>query len=363
MVTIFAAHDAEGATRFVGEVARGAGCGCFCIVCRSPLVAKQGFELEWHFAHEAGNERPECHAGATNLLRRLAFEELQLLKPWPIPPFAHPHPSPGRPPLSWSATPAGAMIGAEATGADDPAGYVGLSEGGTASVYVCIGREQLPMPDPESASVLVWCPAAEGHAIRTEQDARDFLRSQMQLRWLSLPDFAGVLASAREVAAQDAARVKEQLESLQRARTAEAGARWAMKRRAMFGAQADPLSHQPDAHAPAVAPLPPTPAGGTAPEWAPGLLPGGSIHYRALDDGSQWVCYQIEKGQWRLRQVPEVTDGWDETYPPTIALPDLEAGWLNVVDFGKLLLLFNRHARASHIDSSPAVIANQIKWS
>ena len=68
------AFDASGAIRFVGDVLRGAACGCFCPMCKSPLVAKQGKENEWHFSHEASQERPECEAGAENLARSLGIE-------------------------------------------------------------------------------------------------------------------------------------------------------------------------------------------------------------------------------------------------------------------------------------------------
>ena len=117
-------------------------------------------------------------------------------------------------------------------------------------------------------------------------------------------------------------------------------------------------------HAPAVPSegldeVPPAPAPASspaiAPDWAPGFVAGTSIHYRAMDDGSQWVCYQSGANEWRLRPVPVAHEGWDESFPLTIAVAEREA-WLRVVDFGKLLLLFNAHATASRIDSDPRVI-------
>ena len=79
MSQLFAALDARGAIRFVGDVPRGAACACFCPDCSSPLIARQGTEKEWHFAHEGGQERPECLVGAQNLLRRFCMEHLQYL--------------------------------------------------------------------------------------------------------------------------------------------------------------------------------------------------------------------------------------------------------------------------------------------
>lgn len=364
MVTIFAARSANGESRFIGEVGRGSACACFCFVCGSPLVAKQGEELEWHFAHEAGNERPECPAGAMNLLRRLALEELQQLTSWPAPPFSLAHPIPGHPPLTWSATPTGEFLIADAGGPDEPAGYVTLLEGGTASIHVCIGKEPPPVPRQGDAIAVLWCPETDGVQIRTEQDARAFVREKMALRWLSLPDFSGSLAAAKEEARREAERVRVQQEAFQRARAAEAGARWAQKRRSLLADPADlaGVGHDqagvlPDSSR--ISSLQERPS--VLAQWAPGLEPGGSIHYRLMDDGSQWVCYPIAGKRWRLQAVPHAFDGWDETFPPSIAVPETE-GRLQVVDFAKLLLLFNKHARESHIDSDPRVIERRFRY-
>ena len=81
MGTLTLAVDANGRTRFVGEVKNGIASGCFCSVCGSPLAAKQGPKNTWHFAHEAGQERPDCEVGALNLFRRLVVDTLQAAMP------------------------------------------------------------------------------------------------------------------------------------------------------------------------------------------------------------------------------------------------------------------------------------------
>lgn len=78
-LSIFTGLDQTGAIRFVGDVPRGAACGCICSACGAPLVAKRGEQKKWHFAHEASQERPDCFSGAVNLLRRLAICELPRL--------------------------------------------------------------------------------------------------------------------------------------------------------------------------------------------------------------------------------------------------------------------------------------------
>lgn len=54
---------------------------------QQPLIAKQGSEKEWHFAHEAGQERPECLSGALNMLRRLVVEKLKRHGQIDLPPY------------------------------------------------------------------------------------------------------------------------------------------------------------------------------------------------------------------------------------------------------------------------------------
>ena len=348
MATLFAARDAAGATRFIGDVARGAACGCFCPVCSAPLVAKQGEARDWHFSHEAGTERPECRAGAMNLLRRLALEELARRGLVLLPAYSVAHPLAGRAPIEWTPHPAGELQLLEVRSSQSPAATLPLREGAVAHVFVCIDREAPPTSfTADEAVLVVWCPYPEDGQIRMEAQARDFVRTNVRLRWAALPDFDGRLAVAH-------AEVRAFMEQLHRERAHQAGARWGAVRRAMQ----TPLPRS--GNAPAVAPAAGPQAPGTvdpapAPTWAPGLVVGTSIHYRALNDGSQWVCYQHAPNEWRLSPVPHPHEGWDESFPPSIAVPEGDA-WLRVVDMGKLLMLFHRHATASRIESNPRVI-------
>jgi Competence protein CoiA-like family len=87
MSNLFAALDAGGQQRFISEVERGVACACFCPECTSPLIAKHGDEKVWHFAHAAGQERPECSAGAANMMRRIAIEYLGSLASISLPTY------------------------------------------------------------------------------------------------------------------------------------------------------------------------------------------------------------------------------------------------------------------------------------
>ena len=367
MVTIFAARDQSGVTRYIGDVARGSACDCACLVCGSPLLARQGEELDWHFAHVAGQERPECPAGALNLLRRLALEELAQLGTWLAEPYCVPHPVPGQGRVCWSIAPAGPLQLQPAGAAGQPIALLPLQGGVTARVHVCLGRESPPEPAaPGDALAVLWCPAPDDSPIRCEADARAFVRGSMVLRWIHLPDAMGLMAQA----GREAAEWREQ-------RAREAGERWAAQRRAMSERPQAPsgpglewaASGQGTTSSEAAVPAAgANPAGASSAGvnvnvdvnvdiWAPGLVPGGAIQYRALDDGTQWVCYPAGAGQYRLRPVPELHDGWEEAFPASAAVRDADNPWLRVVDFNKLLMLFRRHATASHIDSDVAQIA------
>jgi len=55
----------------IGEVARGASCNCFCVVCGGQLIAKKGSVRVHHFAHAADTD---CQGAAETALHLLAKE-------------------------------------------------------------------------------------------------------------------------------------------------------------------------------------------------------------------------------------------------------------------------------------------------
>lgn len=60
---------------FVSEVARGLACGCRCVVCDEPLIARQGEVRGHHFAHASGAE--PCEVSHESLLHRYAKQVIQ----------------------------------------------------------------------------------------------------------------------------------------------------------------------------------------------------------------------------------------------------------------------------------------------
>lgn len=357
MTTMFAARDARGNVRFVADVPRGAACACFCLSCNSPLVARKGGVNEWHFAHESDQERLECEVGLRNLLRRLVLEEICATNAWVQTPFTVAHPTPGREPLSWTAHRKGEITLLDAHGAMEAAAFVTLVEGGGAEIYISIGNEHVADRPRDGAALMhVHCPLPDlntllgAHSIRSEQDARAFVRRHMILRWQFLPDFDGSFAAAHREAQEIRERERRVAEEAQLELRRAAGQRWARVRQGMQQPKPSQLRSQEPRPPAAPALAPPAQQGKPTPEWAPGIVPETSVHYREISGGTRWVCYQVAGGGWRLAQVPHPEDGWDETFPPTLAVPDGDR-WLRVVDYGRLLMFFNQYASASRITS------------
>lgn len=59
------------------DVQRGAACGCICPGCQSPLLARQGTEREWHFAHVHATD---CADGYEKSVHELAKQRIQQQK-------------------------------------------------------------------------------------------------------------------------------------------------------------------------------------------------------------------------------------------------------------------------------------------
>lgn len=82
-----AALDANSLMVSVDDVPSGLVCGCVCLVCRRPLVAKKGKIQAHHFAHKAGEFDPDCERAGETLLHRYAKEVLSREKRILLPPL------------------------------------------------------------------------------------------------------------------------------------------------------------------------------------------------------------------------------------------------------------------------------------
>ena len=76
----FGQRDADGQLIDVHEAERGAHCGCHCPSCGTPLIARQGEEKVWHFAHRTrGDELFPDHACAYSFFVSIRLMARQLL--------------------------------------------------------------------------------------------------------------------------------------------------------------------------------------------------------------------------------------------------------------------------------------------
>lgn len=73
---MYFARGAEGSIVDVTQVPRGSACGCICLGCRSPVLAKQGKVNAWHFGHVSGASHRACAETALHLAGKELLHEL-----------------------------------------------------------------------------------------------------------------------------------------------------------------------------------------------------------------------------------------------------------------------------------------------
>lgn len=311
-LSIFAGLYATGALRFVGDVPRGAACGCTCADCGASLVARRGDIRNWHFAHEASQERPDCFAGAVNLLRRLAIQRLRdfgipslpvysttAATKFPLRPLSETITcSPGRASVdAWEVEPG--QAGAVA--------LLRLASGTGIRLFVTVGpNAQVRTSDVRAGEGAIFFNVPLPFAAEQLKDLEAAIRhidENGALFWRHFPD-AGPLKA----------------EALARL---EAEAKKPLKR---SPAQWEPV-RSPPREAPAwqyAAPVPPAPA----PEkdespWAAWRKPRHAFLCYGLRDGSGWVLFPHSDGRHVMAPYP-MFDGWDEAMPPRIGTASLE---------------------------------------
>ena len=334
MSQLFAALDVHGQIRFVGDVERGAACDCFCPACRSPLVARLGEVNTWHFAHVAGQERPDCVVGAINLLRRLGVDYLNQLARLHLPAYRElvVEGSPRRlsETVQWTVQPAGKLAWqTQDCSQEMPLAALALNTGVQAQIYVQVEQSAHVEPrfDPEMAVIGFWIPLATATQLRTREAALQHIAAAGQWRWRYHPDFNGVARAARARLEETARALSAQADDRQRL----AGMRWAGIRR---GAAQESLQGPSE---PLAVPYPLV-APGAAPkaarvlEWAKGRKDkSGFILYR-LKSGEAWVIYQLDDGASALIPWPDRIDGWDEALPAAFARYDADLDALRITD-------------------------------
>ena len=307
MVSIFAGMDDTGAVRFLNEVQSGLACGCFCMVCGATLIARKGEINEWHFSHESGQQRPECLAGARNLVRRYVEDFLTTRSSPPIPDVYQTWATceHERVAASWNTKILGIEDWRDKPGPNTPAAKVLLERGFSADLYVVVGDEQhSPAPlTTDRGSLLARVPMPDALYLRSREQLMAHLAKTIVFQWLALPDIFGVLASAEEQAHQAA-------QAQQRHRA-----------------------------------LPPM--------WALDIKPLSNIFCYRFKDGSRWVLYQTVKCEFLLKPWPMDEEGWDEALPPSIGRADVGIGGYRVAGFAPFAMAVRDYFDGMRNTSNP----------
>lgn len=316
-LSIFAGLDAEGRIRFVGDVARGAECGCRCVACGAPPVARRGDVRAWHFAHEASQERPDCFAGAVNLLRRLAVERLksQGLPPLPLyralvtarpplPPLHETfewHPGEGVVEHWESRLLQSAFVAllrlSSGTGVRIFVEVGGASNASLAPATSAEGVLLLTLPLPSSSEDLKDLGAAVRH-----------IDANIRSRWIRLPDANASIIEVRERLEDRARAIRDETE--------------ASRRRGSLPMPEQPIAFPPSSPSfvPAASPSAPPLTELDDSPWSAWRKPRTAFLCYGLPDGPAWILFAHRDGRHVMALWP-LEEGWDES-----CVPDLELG-------------------------------------
>ncbi|MEO9228457.1 MAG: competence protein CoiA family protein [Devosia sp.] len=366
MFSLFAGIDKDGNTRFVADVERGLDCGCFCEACGSPLVAKRGEINEWHFAHEASQERPDCIAGAMNLLRRVAIEHLQARETLVLPAYREVVVAEAAAPKSsetveWASQPVVVRDWDPCPAKHAPAARLELDNGAQVDLHVAVGDWRRKQSQSESSGVgnigkiIFWVPVPQPGQLRAMEDAQRHIVDTGLFVWVHQSDVLGLVAQARQ-------RLNDRTRALERVaretpslRALGAGQRWAATKREMDRARyeqerAEPVPATPDD----VAVIDES-------RWAAWRKPGTTFMFYGLKDGSGWLMVQHQDSRLILLPWPHVTDGWDEVLPARVGVPDQELQGLVLADPVNPFLYLRTVVKTTRITSDLSELA-AIRW-
>ena len=343
--------DAAGTRRFVGDVPQGAACGCRCVACGAVLIAKQGDINAWHFAHEPGQERPDCYVGAVNLLRALVIEQLHERLQQPLPTYrasvrlSFPFPEQHEP-LQWEPGSAAAVQWPTHATQNAPVALVRLASGTQVFVFVTINGEGEPQPvGRDDGSLLLDVPLPlEAAQLKHLAQAKRYIDEAGRFEWLALPDAEAAKANKLQ-AMKQAAHVQQEAAAARLRAQHEAGAQRLHALRQEY--QARQRVAEP-------APPPAEPAAERQPielPWAWRKQPSSFLYYE-LRDGSRWVMVAHRDGRSVLAPWPPADDGWDEALPPRLGPVDLTLGGLVLRDATETMLYLRTLVRVTRTTSS-----------
>ena len=235
MSQLFAGLTNSGEIKFVGDVERGMVCGCFCPSCNSPLVAKHGNVNEGRFAHEAGQERPDCFPGAVNLVRRIAIEHLHSLPSIVLPPYQVHVRGPSRfgsmaVAVEWERQPVEVSGWLLDPAKAEPVARAVLDSGAAVDLHVEVAtaEKDWPVVIDSSRGMVVFSTPLPGQAfLRTAEAVTNHIRDHGRFVWVYQPDVLGHVAAAKQRLIKMAEAEQKRLDDFVKQRSLAAGRRWA----------------------------------------------------------------------------------------------------------------------------------------
>jgi hypothetical protein len=301
---LFAAVDAAGQIRFINDVPSGAACACFCAACGSPLVARKGTVKVHHFAHEASQERPECVAGALNLLRRLTVEFLRDSATPVLPAYRR---QVSRRLLSglatelveWDAQPVQVeWFEEEPQGA--PIGRMVLDNDLSVDVLLAIAEDRPRQSQVESTTgtIAFYTYLPDYEVLCSRAGVLGHLRETGLFVWIYQPDVYGLLSDATK---RLRARYDRE-EALANERATRERERFEQTR------AFNNVAHELVPAKPEAAPVPP---------WATEKKKNASFFGYRLPDGSAWVHFELARGGVGLREMRGHPQ-WHEGIPASV---------------------------------------------
>ncbi|MGE0098082.1 MAG: hypothetical protein AB7S86_07010 [Hydrogenophaga sp.] len=344
--------------RFIGEVERGAECGCVCVECGGPLVARQGMANDWHFAHEAAQERPECDTAAQRLLRRFVVQHVQgrlgaagfnlpMVRQDVTLTRSLVH---LREEVQWNAQILGDLQWALEEGEGAPVAFARLDTGVDLQVFVR-PADAVPSSEPTDTDVarlaFVYRPMPAS-ALRDRRLAEQHLESAGELVWEHHPDTHGYVRAARERLDERGYRIYSNWLSMVDA-----------KRQALADAAAPaaPLFYGPSS--------PDSPDAAARHACAPGHAPNVNFTFYRLSDQEAWLLYLLERvgpSDWRTAQqkfyalapYPGPFEGWTQAVPTAVGTVDEPMGIVRLAGFLDAVTYLSRRARVTRSHRNPA---------
>lgn len=337
MLSLFAGIDKNGITRFVGDVERGLACDCFCDACGSPLVARRGDLREWHFAHEARQERPECIAGALNLLRRLAIEHLSSQSSLQLPVYretltAQHHLSRFSETAEWMAQPRNVDGWNLHPPKLSPAVRMELDNGAQVDLYVEVGSSSV-FERRSTCNVIgelhFWIAMPQAEQLRSHKLAQQHIACAGQMVWVHQPDALGLVADARARIDACLTAAKRATDETERLRHVAAGRRWFDIQQEMNRKRQERASFIPPAEKQA-SPKPAFKAKDSP--WSAWRKQKSALLFYGLQDGSGWLILQHQDGRSILMPWPMASGGWEAAVPSSIGSFESEIGGVVLVN-------------------------------